>query len=118
MRCIEEINQTLLFCSDEAGTELKLEFGYDVPISSQPRAVLVMENKSAIPTQFSLAVEHFCAGRVPTPPDKRDSGNVVCQLILLFIGRCYCNAKTLVIISCFLCLSSIYVKIMPPADIY
>ena len=56
--------------------QLKLEFGYDVPMLSNPKAVLVLENKSAIPTTFSLSVEHFSAARVPTPPDKRKPGTL------------------------------------------
>lgn len=37
-------------------------------LGETPRALLILTNKTAIATKFSVAVEHFCAARTPTPP--------------------------------------------------
>ena len=69
------INKDVFSSSLESSRELKLEFGYDVPMVLNPKAVLVLKNKSAIKTSFSLSVEYFHAARVPTPPEQKRTGN-------------------------------------------
>ena len=68
-----------IFFSPATHSELKLEFGYDVPISSNPKTVVVMKNNSAISASFSIYIDHFKGGRLPTPPEKKRPG-----ILLLF----------------------------------
>lgn len=45
-----------------------MEFGDNVLIGTPVGALLMMENRSAIQTTFSVCAKHFPAARVPTPP--------------------------------------------------
>ncbi|XP_065053136.1 deleted in lung and esophageal cancer protein 1-like isoform X2 [Rhopilema esculentum] len=60
-----------MLSSPTTHSELKLEFGYDVPISSNPKTVVVMKNNSAISASFSIYIDNFKGGRLPTPPEKK-----------------------------------------------
>ena len=60
-----------LFCRDfPKGTDeniLCLNYG-KTTIGETPKAVVVLTNKTAIATKYSVTVNHFCAARIPTPP--------------------------------------------------
>ena len=45
-----------------------LDFGINIPLGEVQKAYLIVENKSAIKTAFSLQAENFYPARIPSPP--------------------------------------------------
>lgn len=58
--------------SDNGGVteeEIAIDFGSEVDIGSSPSRFVHIKNHTAIEASYNISVEHFVAGKPPTPPE-------------------------------------------------
>ncbi|PIK33827.1 putative deleted in lung and esophageal cancer protein 1 [Apostichopus japonicus] len=65
-----EVHQSIK--SDNGGVteeEIAIDFGSEVEIGSSPSRFVQIKNHTAIEASYKISVEHFVAGKPPTPPE-------------------------------------------------
>ncbi|XP_071812080.1 deleted in lung and esophageal cancer protein 1-like isoform X2 [Apostichopus japonicus] len=65
-----EVHQSIK--SDNGGVteeEIAIDFGSEVEIGSSPSRFVHIKNHTAIEASYKISVEHFVAGKPPTPPE-------------------------------------------------